>query len=31
MENKMRDLDKMVTSKEDEWYTKLNKLKIIIN
>ena len=26
MENKMSDLDKMVTSKEDEWNTKLNKL-----
>ena len=26
MENKMSDLDKMVTSKEDEWNTKLIKL-----
>ena len=26
MENKMNDLDKMVTSKEKEWNTKLNKL-----
>ena len=26
MENKMIDLDKMVTSKENEWNTKLNKL-----
>ena len=26
MENKMSDLDKMVTSKADEWNTKLNKL-----
>ena len=26
MENKMRDLDKMVKNKEDEWKTKLNKL-----
>ena len=26
MENKMSDLDKMVTSKEDEWNTRLNKL-----
>ena len=26
MENKMSDLDKMVTSKEDEWNAKLNKL-----
>ena len=26
MENKISDLDKMVTSKEDEWNTKLNKL-----
>ena len=26
MENKMSDLDQMVTSKEGEWNTKLNKL-----
>ena len=26
MENKMSDLDKIFTSKEDEWNTKLNKL-----
>ena len=26
MENKMIDLNKMVTSKENEWNTKLNKL-----
>ena len=26
MEIKMNDLDKMVTSKENEWNTKLNKL-----
>ena len=26
MENKMSDLDKMITSKEGEWNTKLNKL-----
>ena len=26
MENKMSNLNKMVTSKEDEWNTKLNKL-----
>ena len=26
MENKMNDLDKMVTSKENEWNTKLNEL-----
>ena len=28
MENKKSDLDKMVTSKENEWNTKLNKLKL---
>ena len=26
IESKMSDLDKMVTSKENEWNTKLNKL-----
>ena len=26
MENKMSNLDEMVTSKENEWNTKLNKL-----